>query len=88
MPLDPQVKAMLDQMQGMPPMQTLPVDAVRAGTLQMAAAMKALPTPAIAQATDRTIPGPAGDIPVRIYTPEGPGPFPLLVFFHGGGFVI
>jgi len=37
---------------------------------------------------DRTIPGPNGDIPVRIYRPEGDGPFPVVVFFHGGGFVI
>ncbi|MGD0230453.1 MAG: alpha/beta hydrolase [Syntrophorhabdales bacterium] len=37
---------------------------------------------------DRTIPGPAGAIPVRIYTPEGRGPFPLLLFFHGGGWVL
>jgi acetyl esterase len=37
---------------------------------------------------DREIPGPEGNIPVRIYTPEGNGPFPVLVFFHGGGWVI
>ena len=29
-----------------------------------------------------------GKIPIRIYTPEGTGPFPILVFFHGGGFVL
>lgn len=26
------------------------------------------------------------DTPVRIYTPEGPGPFPLIIYLHGGGF--
>ena len=31
------------------------------------------------------IPGPAGRIGARIYTPEGPGPFPAAVYFHGGG---
>jgi acetyl esterase/lipase len=38
---------------------------------------------------DRTIPGPAGDIPVRIYRPAraGSGTRPLIVNFHGGGFV-
>jgi acetyl esterase/lipase len=41
---------------------------------------------------DRTIPGPGGDIPVRVYAPVGPGgvgsgPRPLVVYFHGGGFV-
>jgi len=37
---------------------------------------------------DRRIPGPAGEIPLRVYTPEGPGPFPVYVNFHGGGWVI
>jgi acetyl esterase len=39
-------------------------------------------------AYDRTIPGPAGDIPVRIYEPKGLGPYSLLMHFHGGGWVI
>lgn len=39
--------------------------------------------------TDRRLEGgPGGDLPVRIYTPAGPGPFPLLVYFHGGGWVV
>lgn len=37
---------------------------------------------------NRSIPGPEGEIPLRIYSPEGEGPFGVLVFFHGGGFVI
>ncbi|MFT5574746.1 MAG: acetyl esterase [Bermanella sp.] len=37
---------------------------------------------------NRTTPGPAGDIPVRIYTPDASGPFPVLAFYHGGGFVL
>ena len=45
------------------------------------------PTP-VGRVEDRRIPGPAGEIPVRIYTPEGGGPFPLVAFFHGGGFVL
>ena len=36
----------------------------------------------------QAIAGPNGDIPVHIYTPQGSGPFPVLVYFHGGGFVI
>ena len=36
-----------------------------------------------------TIPGSDGNqIPIRIYTPAGPGPFPVAVYYHGGGFVI
>jgi acetyl esterase len=34
------------------------------------------------------IPNPAGQIPVRVYTPKGTGPFPVIVYFHGGGWVI
>ncbi|SMP59476.1 acetyl esterase [Noviherbaspirillum suwonense] len=37
---------------------------------------------------DMTVPGPIGDIPVHVYTPEGKGPFPVMVYYHGGGFVI
>ncbi|UHA72220.1 alpha/beta hydrolase [Paenibacillus sp. 481] len=38
--------------------------------------------------TTSTIEGPFGPIPVRIYTPAGTGPFPVLVYFHGGGWVL
>ncbi|NQW16199.1 MAG: alpha/beta hydrolase [Chloroflexi bacterium] len=37
---------------------------------------------------DRTIPGPAGEIPVRIYEPSATGPHALLMHFHGGGWVV
>ncbi|HUQ83886.1 MAG TPA: alpha/beta hydrolase [Gemmatimonadaceae bacterium] len=37
---------------------------------------------------DRTVRGAAGSIPARIYTPEGAGPFPVVVYYHGGGWVI
>lgn len=44
--------------------------------------------PAVGEVTDRTISGPDGELPVRIYRPEGDGATPTLVFFHGGGFVL
>ena len=38
---------------------------------------------------DRTLPGaPGGELPVRVYKPDAQGPLPLLVYFHGGGFVV
>ncbi|WP_214408427.1 alpha/beta hydrolase [Sphaerisporangium fuscum] len=37
---------------------------------------------------DTVFPGPAGDVPIRVYTPEGEGPFPVLLWFHGGGWTI
>ncbi len=42
----------------------------------------------VANVVDRRIPGPAGQIKVRIYTPAGDGPFPVIVYYHGGGWVI
>jgi acetyl esterase len=36
----------------------------------------------------RAVPGPAGDIPVRVYRPAAGGPVPVLVYFHGGGWTI
>jgi acetyl esterase len=32
--------------------------------------------------------GPGGDLPLRVYRPEGDGPLPTTVFYHGGGFVL
>lgn len=45
---------------------------------------------AVADVTHRVIPGadPNEDLLVRIYMPEGDGPFPVVVYYHGGGFVI
>jgi acetyl esterase len=41
----------------------------------------------VANVENFKIPGPAGRIPIRVYTPEGRGPFPILVYFHGGWWV-
>jgi len=38
--------------------------------------------------SDRSIPGPVGDIPIRIYKPSAGDNLPILVYFHGGGWVI
>jgi acetyl esterase len=87
MPLDPGLKLVLDQLAANPGPQLheLPVAQARAFFDQMQ-----LPRPEVkvAEVVNRTIPGPAGEIPVRIYRPEGRAPFPALVYFHGGGWVI
>ena len=36
---------------------------------------------------DVTIPGPAGPIPARVYATDGPEPCPIMLYFHGGGYV-
>jgi acetyl esterase/lipase len=43
--------------------------------------------PAGVEVADRRVPGPAGDIPVRVYRPTAVG-CPLILYFHGGGFVL
>jgi acetyl esterase len=46
------------------------------------------PAAEIAQFEETIIDGPGGPLRIRVYTPHGAGPFPLLVFFHGSGFVL
>ncbi len=45
-------------------------------------------TAEVGDVTDRTIPGPGGELPVRVYEPASEGPHPALVYFHGGGWVV
>ena len=86
MPLDPQIIKVMEQVAalGFPAAHTVSPQEARAnGKLRPRA-----PGPDVAKVEDRTIPSPDGDVPVRIYTPEGDGPFPILAWFHGGGWVV
>src|SRR4051812_12703267 len=88
MPVDPQIQALLDLGRDAPAAETLPVAVARA---QYEARIAVMAPPArIARVEERDIPGPEGrPLRLRIYTPEGAdGPRPLLVFFHGSGFVL
>jgi acetyl esterase/lipase len=68
--------------------QPTPADAVkRVLVAQRRDAMPEALVPGV-RSDDRTIPGPGGVLPVRIYIPAGQGPFPVIVYFHGGGWVI
>jgi acetyl esterase len=87
MPLDPMIAGMLAQQPEWPPVRNIPLAQLREAVKTSSAALP-LPTGTLAAIIDRTIPGPAGDIPVRVYTPEGEGPHPIVVYFHGGGFVM
>lgn len=42
----------------------------------------------LAGVEDRSIPGPHGQIPIRIYTPEGAENAPVIIYYHGGGWVV
>jgi acetyl esterase len=86
--LDPQARALLDAMPPMPEFDdAIDVVGLRAGMKAQSTLSPGEPEP-VASVRDRGLPGPHGEIPVRIYTPEGSTPFPVLVFFHGGGFVL
>jgi len=86
MPVDPQIQALLDMGTGVPATNTLSVAEARAqyeGRIRLMA-----PAAPIGAVTERVIDGPGGDLRLRIYRPAGQGPFPLLVFYHGSGFVL
>jgi len=86
MPLAPAARNLLDAMAaaGTPPLWELSIDEVRANREMLGGLEEPVP---VAMVEDRAIPGPGGDLAVRIYTPEGDTPRPLIVYFHGGGFV-
>lgn len=95
--LDPELQAVVDQLKSMggKPVNTLPAvearkqpspaDAVKA---LLAKQGKSTAPEAVGSVQERTIPGRAGAIPIRVYTPKGSGPFPVIVYFHGGGWAI
>ena len=85
----PEIRALLDQMdaRGRPPLHRQAVAQARAFYVEDSPALIG-PAAAVASVAGRAVPGPAGDLPVRVYTPEGEPPFPIVVWFHGGGWVV
>jgi acetyl esterase/lipase len=85
MRLDPDAAARVASFGEIPPMRVRGLAAVRD-------AVESTPhpdnMPTMAHIEDCAIPGPAGQIPVRIYRPSSESGGPVLVYFHGGGMVI
>ena len=65
--------------------QPTPADAVKALLKKQG---KSTEPEAVAKVQERAIPSAGGKIPVRIYTPHATGALPVIVYYHGGGFVI
>jgi acetyl esterase len=88
LPLHPSAEVMIQVMNDMG--MTFTADGTpedRRAAMIAATTNPAFPKHPIHEVYDRTIPGPAGDIPVRVYRPGDARDLPLLVWFHGGGWV-
>ena len=90
MSVDPQVQQILEQGRLLPAMETLSVDAARERCLE-SFCTKDIPeyvNQIQNQTIDISINHIVQKIQIRIYTPEARGLLPILVYFHGGGFVL
>lgn len=86
MPLDPQAQKFLAMVANGPSLDSLTVEENRA---QLVHVLPLTGAPAeLAAVTDMTLPGPAGDVPVRVYRPSTADHLPVATYFHGGGFVL
>jgi acetyl esterase len=88
MPLDPQAQQVVDAMAALnlkPVEDSTPAEAREAMRARTAALG---PFDEVAKIADHRVPVDGGEIAVRVYSPSGAGPHPVLVFYHGGGWVI
>ncbi|WP_213952752.1 alpha/beta hydrolase [Variovorax sp. dw_954] len=90
--LHPQARGLLDFIasRNVPPTHTLPAVEARAFYRERRAVTQPEPS-AVAEVRELSAPGPAGAIPLRLYRPMGSQPvdvLPVLVYYHGGGWVI
>jgi acetyl esterase len=85
--LPPQLEALRREQlaAGVRPVHQLSVGEAREAEL---AQLEAMEPEHVAEVVDRTLAGPAGEIPIRVYLPDAPRPLPALVYFFGGGWVL
>ena len=86
--LQPDVAMMLDFIADldMPPMETMSVEEARAFAVDTASQQP--PGPEVGEIVEGSLPGASGDLSYRLYRPHSSGPHPMVVYFHGGGWVI
>jgi len=83
MPLDPQFGPIIDAYRKIPPISEIPLAILRSSQVP--------PPPSVTPVEvveNRSIPGPGGELKLRIYRSGSGGDLPLLLFIHGGGFVV
>ena len=87
MPLVPEYQAMLEALAAEPgpPITAMTPEEARALYRMMRPLNDGL---AVGEVLERGIPGPSGEVPLRIYRPQSAGPHPVLLYLHGGGWVI
>ena len=88
-PLDPQVKVLFDMMGANRAQRVLEPEPMRAGLGALSPLLNA-GAPTVAAEQEILIPGPAGSLRARVFRPGDPAGarFPVIVFFHGGGYVV
>lgn len=86
--LDPQVEAAIDRIQdlGVPEWHALSVESCR--RIEDEVFSHGAGEPPVARTREFSIAGPAGDIRLRVYWPTVGGHLPVMVYFHGGGWVV
>jgi acetyl esterase len=83
--LTPEIQTVLDEMNAAPgpPPHEIPVDQARLNHADEAARLCGDGEP-VAEVRDHKV----GGVPVRTFKPEGDGPFPIVVYLHGGGWIM
>ncbi len=87
--VDPEIAVILREIEeaGLPPASSLPVEVARVQMEERNQALNQDP-PKLASVTDLEMPGPGGPIRLRHYRPSTAATLPLVIYFHGGGFVL
>ena len=91
MPLDPQAQQVLENIRdlGLRPAHTVTPQEARENARQRQRRLNAArQIVEVGNVENRIIDGPGGPLPIRIYTPAESGPYPILAWFHGGGWVV
>jgi acetyl esterase len=89
MPVAPELRPYVESAAAadLPPLYDSPIEQVR-DQAALFAHMGAKDPEPVEVVEDRTLPGPAGEIPVRVYDPDPGVTSPVVAYFHGGGFVM